>query len=389
MSPTVSKTTTTTKSKRKTADELEKERAEKKQKKDEREALRVAKAAEKARVEAEKETARKVKAAEKAKVEAEKEAARRKKEEEELAIRRKKEKQQNILASFLKREPTTPIKNKAKAESTETATDNGSPAPHKAAEPVTSEYDRRFKPFFVKPGVKLAPPPFEMNEETKQAKSQILDEYIENKRGEFNPKPFNPVETFRLDGLPRQRGLTPCCVKEVIERVYRDPFTNTFGLEPIKTESQTEKLSTVQDRLSAIPMKYLSFYEDVRPPYFGTMTTKMHAGTLRRLCLNPTRRTLNSVNYDVDSEAEWEEEEGDDLDDCEDDEEDEVDETLEDFLDDSEDSLAVNRPAFVGELQPASTGLCFENRSRLGPCPTLYKYKLEILLGMYPTIQLP
>ncbi|KAK7755158.1 hypothetical protein SLS62_002973 [Diatrype stigma] len=377
---TNTKTTTTTTAKRKTAEELEKERAEKKQKKEEKEALKAANAAEKARLLAEKEAAKQAKAAERAKVEAEKEAVRRKKEEEEQALLRKKEKQQNLMASFFKRGPATPVKKKVEAEVVETPVENTSPASRKEAKPEVSAYDRQFKPFFVKPGVKLASNPFEMDEGAKETKSRILDEFVQNKRGEFNPRPFNPVETFQLNGLPLQRGLMPRCVKDIIEQVYGDPFTNTFGTTPIKTESEDERLKAVQDRLNNIPMKYLSFYEDVRPPYFGTMTTKMQCKTLRKLCVNPTRRTVISVNYDYDSEAEWVEEEGEDLDDLEDDEEDEVDEELEDFLDDSEDAIASNRPAFIGELQPASTGLCFENRKRLGPCATMYKYKLEVLL---------
>ncbi|RYP52497.1 hypothetical protein DL768_002324 [Monosporascus sp. mg162] len=413
-STAASKTATTNKGKRKTAEELERERVEKKQRQDEKDALRAAKAAEKARIDAEKEALRKAKeaekeakaaekakieaekeavkkakeaerqakAAEKAKIDAEKEAKRRKKEEEELAMRRKTEKQQNMLASFVKRGPATPVKKKVDGQPTENSSvDNGSPLVQKEAEPEISAYDRQFKPFFVKPGVKLAPPPFEMDEEAKELKSRILDEFIQHKRGDFEPTPFNPVETFRLNGLQLQRGIIFPSVKEIMEQAYGDPVTNAFGGVTIKTESQAERLSNVQEKLNAIPMKYLFFSRDVRPPYFGTVTTKMPAKTLRKLCRNPTERTLNHLNYDYDSEAEWVEEEGEDLDDCEDDEEDhDGDEEMEDFLDDSEDAVAANRQAFLGEMPPSSTGICFENRKRLGPCATLYKYKLEFLL---------
>ncbi|RYO93356.1 hypothetical protein DL764_008006 [Monosporascus ibericus] len=413
-STAASKTATTNKGKRKTAEELEQERVEKKQKQDEKDALRAAKAAEKARIDAEKEALRKAKeaekeakaaekakieaereavkkakeaerqakAAEKAKIDAEKEAKRRKKEEEELAMRRKTEKQQSMLASFVKRGPATPVKKKADTQSTENpSVDSGSPLVQKEAELEVSAYDRQFKPFFVKPGVKLAPPPFEMDEETKELKSRVLDEFIQHKRGNFDPIPFNPVETFRLNGLPLQRGIMPPSVKEIMEQAYGDPVTNAFGGVSIKTESQAERLSNVQEKLNVIPMKYLFFSRDVRPPYFGTVTTRMWAKTLRKLCRNPTERTLNHLNYDYDSEAEWVEEEGEDLDDCEDDEEDhDGDEEMEDFLDDSEDAVAANRQAFLGEMPPSSTGICFENRKRLGPCAALYKYKLEFLL---------
>lgn len=383
MPPTTTpKTSATTKAKRKTAEELERERAEKKLKKDEKEAEKARINEERARLNAEREAVKKAKAAEKAKLDAEREELRRKKDEEEQAILRKKEKQQNLMASFFKRGPATPVKKKVGPESIEKPAEIASPATRKDAEPEVCAYDRQFKPFFIKPGVSLALSPFEMDQETKDTKSRILDEHIQNKRGEYNPHPFNPIETFQLSGLPRPRGIMPQCVKEIMEQVYGSPLTNTFDMAPVKTESQDERLATVQDKLDPILMKYLSFYEDVRPPYFGTITTRMHCSTLRKICVNPTRRTLNSVNYNYDSEAEWVEDEGEDLDDCEDDEEDDIDEELEDFLDDSEDALAANRPAFIGELQPTSTGLCFENRKRLGPCATLYKYKLEVMLGM-------
>lgn len=384
-------TTTINKAKRRTAEELEKERAEKKQKKDERDAQLAAKAAEKAaekaekdKLKAEKEKIRQEKAALKAKVDAEKEAIRRKKEEEELVELRKKEKQRNLLASFIKTTPApaVPSKTKPEAQASVTPSADGESSAAQRQPEHESEYSRRFRPFFVKSGVKLAPTPFKMDEPAKEAKSRNLDEFIQHKPAEFNPHPFNPVETFHLHGLPTKRGIMPTPVKEIMEQLNGEPSSSTLGTTPIKTESQNESLSTVQDKLNAIPTKYLCFYEDVRPPYIGTATTNMTRKTLRQLCVKPTRRTLQIVNYDYDSEAEWVEDEGEDLEDLDDDEEDqEGEEEMDDFLDDSEDPLAANRPAFLGELQPTSSGICFENRKRLGPSPTLYKYKLEFLLG--------
>ena len=401
----VSTTTATTKpAKRRTAEELEKERAEKKQKKDERDAQLAAKAAERAAEKAEKEKAKAErerirqekaaqkaaadaeKAALKAKADAEKEAIRRKKEEEELAENRKKEKQRSMLASFIKGTPAPAAPNKSKVEaqaSTTQSTEGENPAVQKQTE-QESEYGRRFRPFFIKSGVKLAPTPFKMDEPAKEAKSRKLDDFIQHKPGEFDPHPFNPVETFQFKGLSTRRGVVPTPVKEIMEQLNDDP-SSIVGTTPIKTESQTERLSTVQDKLNNVAMKYLCFYEDVRPPYIGTMTTKMAPKSLRQLCLKPTRRTLQLVNYDYDSEAEWVEDEGEDLEDLDDDDEDqEGEEEMDDFLDDSEDPLAANRPAFLGELQPTSSGICFEDRKRLGPSPTMYQYKLEFLLGMSP-----
>ncbi|KAI1497584.1 chromatin assembly factor 1 subunit A-domain-containing protein [Biscogniauxia marginata] len=357
-------------------EQREKERVEKKQKQE-------AAAAEKAKVAAEREAARVAKAAEKARVDAEKEAKKRKKQEEEEAAQRKQEKQKNFFANFVKRAPTTPSK-KTEPQTAKPQQDHASQATLKQeTEPTKSVYDIKFQPFFVKPGVTVAPQPFPMDDETKEAKSRILDEYVRGDRGEFDPKPFNPVEIFDVM-FPRQRGVVPPSVKKIMERIYGDSYDNAFGVTPSRTESQTEKLViSAQDQLNAIPMKYLRFYEDVRPPYFGTMTTPMSVKKLLHLSRRPTGRTL-PLNYDYDSEAEWVEDDGDDgedLDDAEDDEEDqEGDDEMEDFLDDSEDVHTIIRPGFDTNSQPTSTGICFEDRKRLGPCATVYKFRLEFLL---------
>ncbi|KAI0596687.1 chromatin assembly factor 1 subunit A-domain-containing protein [Biscogniauxia sp. FL1348] len=356
--------------------EREKEREEKKQKQE-------AAAAEKAKIAAEKEAVRAAKAAEKAKADAEKEAKRRKKQEEEEAAQRKQEKQKSLMANFFGKASSTPSK-KAEPQAAKIQQDDTSQTTSKREkEPTKSVYDLKFQPFFVKPGVTVAPPPFPMDDETKEAKSRILDEYVQGKRGEFDPKPFKPAETFDTI-FPSRRGVIPPSVKKIMERIYGDPFENLLGGLPSRTESQTEKLViSAQDQLNAIPMKYLKFYEDVRPPYFGTMTTPMTVKKLRHLSRRPTGKTL-PLNYDYDSEAEWVEDDGDDgedLDDAEDDEEDqEGDDEMEDFLDDSEDVHTIIRPGFDTNSQPTSTGVCFENRKRLGPCATVYKYRMEFLL---------
>lgn len=358
-----------------TTEEREKERAEKKQKQDEAAAE---KTAEKERKAAEKAT----KAAEKAKADAVKEAKRLKKQEEELAAKAKKEKQQNLMASFLKKAPSTPSTTSDHPPPAAKA-DTASPSKSKReAEPTKSAYELNFKPFFVKPGVTMAAPLFEMDGETKEVKSTILDEYIRGDRGEFTPKkPFDATETFNF-AFPQQRGIIPPVVKKIMEAVHGDDYQNTFHITYTRSESQTEKLVTnAQDQLNNVPMKYLRFYEDVRPAYFGTVSTHMTYHNLRKLSRRPAGRIL-PLAYDYDSEAEWVEDDGEDLDDAEDEEEDmDGDEEMDDFVDDSEAMPTIIRPGFEADSLPVSTGLCFENRKRLGPSSIVYKYRLEFLLG--------
>ncbi|KAI1135099.1 hypothetical protein F5Y05DRAFT_395597 [Hypoxylon sp. FL0543] len=389
-----------------TAAEREQERTEKKRKKEEEAAekqrKKEAEAAEKAAKKAADEAAKAARAAEKeekdaarlakkAEVEAkklekkmkeEKKAEeRRKKEEQQLAAQRKQEKQQNMLASFFKKTPTTPSK-----KSTEQATNSSPKADTNSAtskaefEPQMTAYEQMFKPFFVRSNLTMAPQPFEMDEETKEAKSEILDQYIRGERGPFNPKPFNPAETFNI-AFPQRRGITLPSVKRIMENIYGDPLQKKFDMQPSRTESQTEKLVVdAQSRLNTIPMKLLSFYEDVRPPYCGTITTPMPANKLRKLSRRPAGKLL-TLDYDYDSEAEWVEDDGEDLDDDDDDEEsNDGDGEMEDFLDDSDDVPITTRPTFRGEVEPTSTGICFEDRMKLGPCASTYKYRLEFML---------
>ncbi|ORY71674.1 chromatin assembly factor 1 subunit A-domain-containing protein [Pseudomassariella vexata] len=356
----------------------EQERAEKRRKKAEVDAEREAAKAEKEAARLEREAAKRerdaAKAAEKAKADAEKE---------------KKAKQQpSLRAFFIKPKqvdvgPTTPVKqtsgNTAKDRTTDDVANASPDLAKKDRKTNMSEYERRFKPFYVKQDVTMAgPSSFSMDEETKQAKSDILDKYICGERGEVSVTPFEPVNAFQLNGLHTRRGILHFSVAKIMSEMYGDPVDNRLGVPPIRTESQMVRYNSVQEQLDAIPIKILSFYEDVRPPYVGTVTSNMDC-TLHKLARRPTGRVLK-LNYDYDSEAEWEEEEGEDLDDCEEEDDDnEVDEEMADFLDDADDA-ATARPGFLRESSPKSTGICFENAKRLGPQPAAYKYRMEFLL---------
>lgn len=380
--------------KRKLTTAKEQERLEKRQKKEadaaERLQRKEAEAAERAKKKAADDEAKAARAAEKAKKDAEKaqkkaedEAKKRKKEEGEQAAKRKEEKQKNILASFIKRAPAAPSKKPTEPTTKPTEPEHASPAKQISTtgrKSAKSAYDRTFQPFFVKRGVTLARSPFEMDEETKDAKTTILDEFIRGERGDFNPRPFNPIKTFEIP-FPQRRGITRPSVRKIMEGLHG---THT------KSESQTERLVTnAQDQLNSIPMKSLSFYEDVRPPYFGTMTAHMERKRLRALSRRPVGKVL-PLDYDYDSEAEWVEDDGEDLGDEDDDEDDhEGEEEMEDFLDDSEDVATVTRPTFLGEKEPTSTGICFEDRTRLGPCAIVYKYRMEFILGKFSLISIP
>lgn len=371
--------------KKRTPAEIQAEQAEKQANKAREEQERAAKRQKKEEEKAEKEKARLAKEAVRKEKEAEKEALRKKKQEEEdrkKAEEEKKRRQQPTLSMMFAKKPkadaspSTPVKQSiAKPAEPSPAVQSSSPAA-KQSKPEKPLYERLFQPFFVKSGMTLAQPSFaQMSSETVTAKSKILDEYIYGQRSEENVKPFNAVSTFHLSGLSSNRGIIHPSVKKIMAELLGDPIESAD-----RTESQQARFSDVQKQLSKIPVKLVSFYEDVRPAYVGTVTS-FNPEELHKLARRPTSRVLTKLNYEYDSEAEWEEEEGEDLDDADDDEEDnEGDDEMADFLDDAEDAVAV-RTAHLPEEEPKSTGICFENRHRAGPCPTVYKYRMEFLLG--------
>ena len=184
-----------------------------------------------------------------------------------------------------------------------------------------------------------------------------------------------------------------CTVKDVMARMH-GTICNSIDLT---VKRSCDALSRPADLLKSISSKYLRFAEDVRPPYIGTYTKLPAACSTSKLCRRPFARTLPQMNYDYDSEAEWEEPgEGEDLDSEGEEElgEDEEADEMEGFLDDEDagDGIgsAMKRRPVMGELEPSCTGLCWDSIN--SGCNTsihdyregtldLRAYKLEILLG--------
>jgi chromatin assembly factor 1 subunit A len=147
----------------------------------------------------------------------------------------------------------------------------------------------------------------------------------------------------------------------------------------LDSKDQTRAAEDARDILRQIPMKTLKFGEDVRPPYQGTFSRSVPEVSARKLARNPYYRGLPEVNYDYDSEAEWEEpEEGEDLDSEEDEEgSDDGDDDMDGFLDDEDDALlAGRRRLIVGDLEPVSSGLCW---AADGVDPDMKAYQAETI----------
>ncbi len=362
--------------------------AERKRRDADREEKRLVKEAERAEKE-EKRLAREAEKAEKDKEKKAKDDEKRRKEEEKQRIeeeKKKKERSQPKLNVFFKKPTTSP-------------TDVGprkspSPAPG-AVIPSSSisttkspckfdnvpEYQKRFPPFFVQSNVKVAPfTQFGRDEHALNVLRDTIDSYIHGQRSSEKRRPFDPVRLFNLshiDCKPRGKKITP--VREIMSQI----LGNAKRPIDLTTDSQNVQIKNTRNLLRRVPYKILSFAEDVRPPYKGTYTSKP-ISSMRRMARNPTRRDLPNVNYDYDSEAEWEDDDGEDVEsDCNDDEEiGDGGEDLEEFLDDAEaESLNARKLVMQGDLEPKFSGLCWEDQKRRGPNVKMYRYLMEIISG--------
>ncbi|KAM0258790.1 hypothetical protein ACHAQJ_003632 [Trichoderma viride] len=381
------------KRKRLTAAEKEVRDKELAEKKKEREEKALAQAAERAADKAKKEEEKAKKDEEKAARAKEKEEKRKLKEEEDRAKADKKRKKdeelqriqeekdrkarsQKTLGSFFKI-PSTP----KKADADDVAKEN-SPAKTDSSvakeKQTASEYSKMFKPFFVKENARLAPAVSQMDTTTREAKSKILDDYISSQQKEAGAPPkFDPLDVFSFPSLPAPRGKLHQPVRHIMETAYKVAQNS----EKAGSADASKIFTEVRSGLSKIPMKVIAFSQDVRPPYYGTVTFKSFAlgkGNMYKLARRSMGRRL-PLDYDYDSEAEWQDEEdGEDLD-LEDEEEEQDDEDdMDGFLDDSED-VGVSRRVFADTMKPEIMGPCFENQNRKGPVLALNDKKMEFI----------
>ncbi|KAL2354676.1 chromatin assembly factor 1 subunit A-domain-containing protein [Cryomyces antarcticus] len=160
------------------------------------------------------------------------------------------------------------------------------------------------------------------------------------------------------------RGVWEPAAKDIISQLSGSPRN------PIDLTNSESNLSQQRpiDLLRAVTVRQLQFAEDVRPPYFGTYTKTRSMRDLSQVGRNPFRRIRPDTDYDYDSEAEWEEpEEGEDLDSEGEEDAESVGsaDDMEGFLDDEEatDGLKSKKRLTTRDLEPISTGLCWEDAS--------------------------
>jgi chromatin assembly factor 1 subunit A len=361
-------------------------------------------AVEKAKREAEKEIKEQKRAVEKARLEEErakreaaKEEIKRKKEEEKKnkeEEKKKKERSQKTLNSFFVKPAESARRNSLEGRRSMSPVRSNPglavaacspPAASTPGKKDVSIYDKMFPPFFVQAHVTVAPTNrFERDKEAMESLESMLDGYILHDRSPGRPHTFDVMDLFHLPGPSNiPRGKQFMSVQEIMTE-FSGHSSRPIDLT---SDSQNTQIKKMGDSLKKIPLKFLKFQEDVRPPYRGTYTSRPKHG-ITKLARNPFRRDLPTTDYDYDSEAEWvEDEDAEDLESEGGEEEDvemgEAGDDLDGFLDDEGDeSLNSKRLNLQGNVEPVSTGLCWEDHRRRNTNVKMMQYRMEVILGM-------
>ncbi|MCJ1382006.1 hypothetical protein MMC17_005118 [Xylographa soralifera] len=229
---------------------------------------------------------------------------------------------------------------------------------------VASDYTRTFPPFFVHAHTDVAPPSrFTCNDRDTASYDYGIDTMVSQSTdfgGTASARLRSSLgDLFRAPN--KRRRITPLIisVKDIVASFHGS------AADPIDlTQTQKTSQRSPADLLKTVPVKYLRYVEDVRPPYIGTYSKIPVKCSPSRLLRRPFLRALPGTNYDYDSEAEWEEpEEGEDLDSEGEEEigEEEIGDDMEEFLDDDDaEGYGAKRRNLMGDVQPVCTGVVWD-----------------------------
>lgn len=286
--------------------QAEKEKEEKKKRQEEEKLERERKKeAERIQKEKEKQEKERIRLEKKKKIEEEKKAKELEKqrlEEEKRKAEEAKERSQMKISSFFQ------VGQRVKSNKS-TLSNKSSNTDDKTV--VKSAYEKEFLPFFVQKNVALANT---SKNDISQSKND-LDNLLSGK-GASSKQSF---KEFLLSFVKPSRGNTTTITPEEIINALNSSTT---------TEQQVYLMIG-----SLPPIKYISFYENSKPPYVGTWCSLAHQKIQNDIINNPLNTDLSGLDYEYDSDLEWnkEDEEGEDLgNDDDDEEEEEESSTIED-----------------------------------------------------------
>ncbi len=227
------------------------------------------------------------------------------------------------------------------------------------AKPIKSDYKSYFLPFVLKANCSMASADLPDDPEAAQGAfdRELADPSLQERYDLGIINSYDSLECLRADAANYVRGAPTPSTRQLVDQIQgtlRQPVDLT------KDETPANPMAALQ----AVQQRYLEFPEDVRPPYFGTYSKIRSPRIATKLRRAPMARARPDTDYDYDSEAEWEEpDEGDD--ECVEDEDEAESQgdanEMDEFLDDEEDAKN-KRKMITGDLVPASTGLCWEDK---------------------------
>ncbi|PIS52565.1 hypothetical protein CJI97_002213 [Candidozyma auris] len=252
-----------------------------------------------------------------------KEEERKQQEEERKRQEQQKERSQMKISSFfsVKAGPSTPKK------------ESSSVINAKAKSPAKDEdpYERQFLPFFVKKNAVMA------------ASQQLSEENLKTSISKFDQEL----------GSSTQKDLSIMFSKPAPISSSQAFVTSEQLFEAFDSTATSE--SALRSLFASIPpIKYLHFYENAKPPYIGTWCSQKHM-TTKFEPVNPLDTSKTGMDYDYDSDLDWQEgdDEGEDIDDLEEGEGDEDDigeeEDMGDFVEDNNEG---KKKLILGPMEP-------------------------------------
>lgn len=303
------------------------------------------------------------------------------KQKEEEEKQKKERSQLRLNAFFVKpKNATTPNASPHKGN----ASKGQSASPTKGS--TLSEWDRFFLPFCLPQNATMS------KRNNFIADDEDLEELRERVEAEIATGRDCPMDVSEVAQLFKKDLVRPTAlpttmpVEQIVARLR--------GSSDVPIDLTDEESAFVNEEalrlLRLVPLKYLHFDEDVRPPYYGTFT-QASSQDIRRLARDPFKKAITELNYDYDSEAEWVEdasEGGEDIgSEIDEEESEDGDDNMEEFLDDEEEVMRAKRNLAVTDKSHTS-GLCWEDdERRLQPgegaqeADFYHKYKIGMLLG--------
>lgn len=280
-----------------------------------------------------------------------------KKEEEKRKNIEEKERKQLRIASFFTVKKKTPT-NTVHVTTTNSTASNTLDANNTAPEDtkITSDFDATFLPFYLRANVTLCEPnSFSKPPDVLMRIQTNMDTIL---KAGVNPKNCTNAESAKPQDSNSHESLADYLKARRVKRGYKLPYQTRDAVEAFNAGSANDEKRLVKI-LQSLPQKYISFSENVRPPYAGTFTKPV----TRFPRNNPFYRIPveeAGFNYDYDSEIEWtqEDEDGEDLDmDDESDDNDDLameDDDLDGFVSSDESGAPQRRMMIAGPLTPVT-----------------------------------